>query len=876
MQEGKRVIWLIAGITLIFFGPNVNTQADPGNSPDQKSEAGPKSDSENTSTDNGAEASWIYGWEEKDDRPVIYRSVPLYTGSIRAPQPGSSEAVSPWDWNRRRGLLDALTRPIEFGQPSLGFEPPDWTEPLRDIEADSMETDLTTGRTVLKQNVRLRLGSMLFRSGQFAYDKERGDYEASAGVIVEQSSSRLTAERLQYILPDEETLQSRFVLIPVDDEEFNRMRLRMGRLIGENVEVTEPTRSFRAERVDYDFATRSGELINARGNASIFYYHVGKLHIKGPDDMSAEDLWLTTCPDDDPHYRILMKELVIENSQVVSGKAARLQLGKVKTPLFLPFWKNGDGPYPWSASFNTGRYAEIGTYADLGIQFQVSPELSLGPRLLPTDKGGIGFGGDLYYDYMNSPVSPLYRTSGSVHGLETTDRRGYLEWYHWWEPNRDLVLRGQVEQWSDETFYKDYFYDSYRHRSTPRTFADLTWRTDDFITGTTAQVHTHGWTPETEKLPEAYFSLPDRPLLERVYASFDAFTGYYDQNLTGANGARTLGVGRVSFDLDPLPGLAVTPFYEVEGAWYQRDRFGEESADRVSNQIGITAQSRFSRKFPGFGGFSAFKHVILPSLTVSWRPSPTLDFAETPQFDALDYIYGRHRIESKLTNLFYARDAETGYVWQAARLTLYQGNDLWNEIRKSGDYQIELDVRPRPNWGSQFVGERHLVDDDRKPLTGGWREIAERDFYLWYEDRYGFPYNDRSREVTALFTDYNRVLTQVYYDDIPQGGRFRSRVGFMYTDSEGRIFNRDILYGAGFRIDDNWAVGFEHIYDLSEGDLRQQLYEIRRRIHCGLETALRFRDRRSGFDVNFELGLATFGGPTTSSEKKQEDKSDTP
>jgi len=39
---------------------------------------------------------------------------------------------------------------------------------------------------------------------------------------------------------------------------------------------------------------------------------------------------------------------------------------------------------------------------------------------------------------------------------------------------------------------------------------------------------------------------------------------------------------------------------------------------------------------------------------------------------------------------------------------------------------------------------------------------------------------------------------------------------------------------------------------------------------------LRFRDRRSGFDINFELGLATFGGPATSSTKPSNDTADRP
>jgi len=88
--------------------------------------------------------------------PVLkYRRLPLHTGSVRAPRPVRPSA-NPMEQMNRRALQDAITRPLEFGAPSLGFQPPDWTEPLRDIEADSMVTDLNTSETILKDNVRMR------------------------------------------------------------------------------------------------------------------------------------------------------------------------------------------------------------------------------------------------------------------------------------------------------------------------------------------------------------------------------------------------------------------------------------------------------------------------------------------------------------------------------------------------------------------------------------------------------------------------------------------------------------------------------------------------------------------------------------------------
>lgn len=782
-----------------------------------------------------------------------YRSFPMFTSSLRAPSLNTATHKL-IGGGERKGLREALTRPIEFGEPGLGFTPPDWTEPLRDLEADSMTTDLATGKTVMRDNVRLRLGEMAFRSDQFSYSDEQGSYDAEGHVEVSQHQSTLTADYLSYTTPEVGEVERAFVLEPRDEQNMAKKRLSMGRIMGRNLHVNEPTRELRAEEVDYDFAAQKGTLTNARGRAAYFYYSAEKLHILGPEEFIAENAWFTTCPGDPPGYRLMVKELHVENGEAVAGKGARLALGNFKTPFALPIWGNAAGPYPWSLDFDSGRYAETGYYLNLGQQFQVSPELSLGPRIMPTEKEGVGLGGDIYYDYMETPSSRLYRTAGEFHGLQTTENRGYLAWYNRFEPNRDLVLRMQAEQWSDEEFFKDFFYEQYRHRSEPRTFANLTLRKEDFIATGTARINTHSWVGETERLPEATFHLVERPLADRLMVSFDTVNGYNDRNPGREYGTRSVNIARMSYDWDPAEWLSVTPFYELEGAWYQRERTSEDSATRVSNLAGVTLQTRLHREFPGFWGFSAFKHVILPSVTYSYRPEPTLSAEDAPRFDALDNLYGRSRLETKLTNVIYGRDAETNDVWQAARLTLYQGNDFWNETRKADDYEAELDLRPRPWWGMQLAGERH---DTRRPESLLEENYLEGRFYKAYERATGKVLNERAADLNLRYADYTRLLTQLYYDNTVVGGRFNTRIGFAYSDTDGDIYNRDVLYGLGYRLSENWGVSFEHIYDLNGDEMRSQTYEIRRSFKCW-ETALRFRDRQSGFDVNMEISLTAF------------------
>ncbi len=228
---------------------------------------------------------------------------------------------------------------------------------------------------------------------------------------------------------------------------------------------------------------------------------------------------------------------------------------------------------------------------------------------------------------------------------------------------------------------------------------------------------------------------------------------------------------------------------------------------------------------------------------------------DSPRFDALDNINGASRLETKIDNVLYGRDKETGEVWQVGRLTLYQGNDFYNELSEAEDYEIEFDIRPRPWWGFQLVGERHVIDGE---LDIDDPFFVEQRVLELLDNTLGVRF-DNDLDFNARFGDYNRLLTQFYYDRTPYGGRVSGRLGFAYTETQDRVFNREILYGLGLRLNDNWGIGFEHRYDFEDGEFRTQTYEVRRRLH-EWEAAMRFRDRESGFDIDLAFSLVAFPG----------------
>ncbi len=180
---------------------------------------------------------------------------------------------------------------------------------------------------------------------------------------------------------------------------------------------------------------------------------------------------------------------------------------------------------------------------------------------------------------MQTPSSPLFRSSGEFHALYTTEDRGYYEWYHRHELTPNTVMLMNFEQWGDENFYKDFYYDRYKDRTAPRNFVNVTYTQPGYIATATVNKDTHDFVNESERLPEATFHLLERELLPRVYLTFDTVDGYYERESAEDEAFRSINVARLSTDLE-LGALNLVPFLELEASYYSKTR--EKGNDYVN------------------------------------------------------------------------------------------------------------------------------------------------------------------------------------------------------------------------------------------------------------------------------------------------------
>ncbi len=801
-----------------------------------------------------------------EESPYAGRPRTLTTFGTGAPQftreaPEAAPISGVW----RGSLSEAFARGWDFANLEGAFEQQDWNQPLefRGVKADRFRgtpgEDGQPQRLVFQGDVSWDWAESTFHASTLDANLETREITIEEGHL-ERELSSLDADRLYYRYPSEfdEDVMPLIEAQALTDQERARRLYTMGYGEADNIELIEPFRELRARHVEYDFAQRTGQATDVRGRLDVLYFGVDELEMAGPEKAYARDAWVTTCPGDPPIFRLRLKEMEILENDVVVGRKGRLQIGKVMTPVYLPKWTFRPGMDQLiDLDFDSGRAAELGYYMSYGQRFAVSEDADAGFRFFPTEKEGVGFGIEGNYDYMTTPKSPLFRSEGDFRSLVTTKERGYFEAYHRHELTEDAVMLLQMEYWDDEDIIKDFYYNEYRNRTEPRSFANVTYTQPTYIATGTFRYNVSDFVVETERMPEVSYHLLERRIAERFYVSFDTVDGLNEREPSNTSSWRLANVARASMDLDIADTLTVVPFYEADLSWYSRTVDDSDSDARFSNTVGVTAQSRFHRAYPGALGFSGFKHVVVPSLTYSYRPEPTMDVDETPRFDAYDNVYGRSRIEGKIGNILFARDALTGEVWQAARLTLYHGNDFWNEIRSSEDYEVELDLRPRPWWGVLMAGEHHSIDNE---IDLDEPYLFQRLALQFWEDMIGEPFDpELAFQYNAAYGDYDRILSYLYYDDLAQGGRFGARLGFAYTETQDKVFNREILYGARYKLSEKWAFAFEHRYDLERNSLYQQEYEIRKRFKC-FDWSVAVRDRAQGWDFNVAISLSAFPG----------------
>lgn len=643
-----------------------------------------------------------------------------------------------------------------------------------------------------------------FSGDRFAYNLKRGVMTGSGAVEIFQGDSTLRGDSV-----------SIDINTSVAEIEGDVVVTRLGDVVT-------------GDRGVYDFEKAEGVFYGTRGSSGPWYVGADKVEREMGGRYSIGSAWLTTCNLPDPHYRFAAGATTVIPDDRVVARDLFMYAGSV--PIFyLPYYSHRIGRGRPPVEWETGSQTDLGTYARLGYNLELGERVLLNPHVWGFTKSGVGggldgrlnlFGGDGKGTFDSFYISDRNDENTDFVGVEQD--RGKIDLYYRQELPYDLTALVQAEYISDSEFLKTYDFDDFYGRELPETFVNLERTVDHSVISFTIRERLVDYIEDVDRLPEFRAEL----LEQRIWDTGFLFSAtndiaYLDNEAGEFQTTRNFSRAGLRYPLRFQDWLEVVPFVEGDATYYSKT-LTEDDEYRVSWDSGAVAQSRFHKVYGSpFGRYTAFRHLIVPTLSYRYRPTPDEEPGELPGFDSIDLIDRENMVEIELKNYLQAKRPDGRSVDLAeynftAGLEFDDGDDVLATLEN------EVLIRPVPNWELALKALHDFRDETRSDLVSG---VA----------RYTMPES------------------------------FGASFGLIHEDTPLKLFDTQAIYSVSKSFGPLWRAGFEQHYSISGGEFTYQEFWVWRDLHCW-EALLRITDRQEATSVMFLLNIKAF--PMHSIESK--------
>jgi LPS-assembly protein len=620
-----------------------------------------------------------------------------------------------------------------------------------------------------------------------------------------------------------------------------------------NVRFTKGSQEWVCESLYYNFETKALSVDLSRGKIGFWYDQAETTRNVGTNRYDATNGYLTTCDYAEPHWRIAYKRLEIYPDDKIVGHDAVMYAGSV--PVFWwPYFQKSVGDRGVPLSGSAGVDSRFGPFLYLAYRWDLTENFTLTPHLDLRTKHGIGLGADAEYKagawgkgllrgywvsdedprekedtlYNKPPDLPVYK--------EDFDSNRYrLQWEHKTALPADTEFMVLANKLSDPDIIEDYFRSEYRNDIQPDSFASLTRTGEQYTAGVLARPNLNEFFTETERLPEAQFSMVRTPLWRSglYYQSDNSFTelhrDYSDDFLTALpppkdfNTLRGDTFHQLSYPKLLFGWLSVVPRVGGRATWYgATDTADHDSTLRGVFGTGTELSFKLSHVYDCSNDrleIHGLRHVVTPSVNYSYvwrsrndppkqlyqfdtidafdpladaspkvkqynRPSQTTRFnpVDFPAFNAIDAIDNEDVFRTGIRNQLQTKRDGRPYDL----LDLYVFSDLHINPRKEQDTDLFTFLELRPTqWSALDIQTRYNFDDsDLVDLNTEMRVLRQDKWSVGFGTRY-------------LRDDSNQGSLDLHYT-----------------------------------LNENWAVRIVERMNFENAQLDEQEYTIYRDLHC--------------------------------------------
>ena len=590
------------------------------------------------------------------------------------------------------------------------------------------------------------------------------------------------------------------------------------------------------DKVEYNFDTQSGTMYKA-GFASQAIYGEGPQAVKeGPDKITMQKSYMTTCDLARPHYRIHARtaEIFLDDKVVMR----HVIVYAFQTPLFyLPYYSYALKPDRPKVTILPGKDKDWGFYVLTAWRYEFSQYIKGILRLDYRERRDFASGFENYYRtdgwgkgfvktyYMNERTLETKRLWKQPR--TTRERERYMiQHRHSWDIDEDTDLRFEYWGLSDTDILKDYFYrKEYESRPEPESYLSVIRSRPNYSLSFFGRRRFNKIFTKIEYQPEVRLDIPsiriggeDARLYWRSENSLANLSRKYAHPSDVDEDTVRLDTRNQITRPFKLGFLNFAPYAAARETHYTKDKYGEHGGWwRGAFYTGVDVETKFYRIFDISGNIfgldiNRLRHVVTPKVSYDYIHSPTIASEKLVQFDALDSVDRLNQFTFSLENkLQTKRKAGAGEdnlaAVDLARLTVSTNYDYrLPGGSKFSDVSFDFEFTPF-NWMSlEFDAAYDHLQDRFKTFNF--------DIYADSEDKWkcglGYRYGHES---------HSEAVFEVSFKPTPLW-----KLG---------IYERFMFKG--------YPNGVKKIYDL-----REQEYRITRDLHCWTSEVLYTVSRGEG------------------------------
>jgi LPS-assembly protein len=554
----------------------------------------------------------------------------------------------------------------------------------------------------------------------------------------------------------------------------------------------------------------------------------------------ARHAYVTTDDVSNPEMRVRSSHIKIVPGKYVETWNAVVFVDGVPT-FYFPYYRRYLGPHANNWNFTPGFRTSYGPFLLNTYTWYLNDMLDGKVHLDYREKRGLGVGPDLNLhlgQWGNATFKYYYlhdeRPDTSTNGTPWTegipkDRQRYSLGYQA-TPATNLNVKALVNYQTDPLVLHDFFESEYRNNPQPNTFTEVNkyWNNWSVDAETTPQLN--NFFNQVERLPDVRLTGYRQQVLNTpFYYESQSSAGYYKMFFADTNGPTPAAYSASRADTFHqllLPGtffgwLNITPRVGGRFTYYSSETgpggTNDEAYRRVFN-TGVETSFKASQLWTGATNsllaINGLRHIVEPSATYAYVPTPTTSPSHLPQFDSALPSLQLLPVTFPDYNNIDSIDSEN-VIRFGLRNTLQTLRD--GQLDNLLNWNLTLDWRLTPGQYPTNLDEPFSTQEAFSDL---------------YSD---LTFKPRSWIVAGsqVRYDVNHGNMNLMFDQLTftPNERWSWGFGYWYLRSGFDGFNQSDNYLTStyfYRLNDNWGLRLQHDYNAADGRLQEQYYTVYR------------------------------------------------